>query len=292
MFDTLSQFLEAIRSTGLQPPEFITPGKLQRFPGIGKRNGNNAGWCILFYDGLGGCFGDWSSGLSESWQVKRDMPRSCTENVVFRRRVKDIRSKVQVERIEKYAEAAEKAKAIWNSAEPAMFHDYLKQKQVLPLGIRIDHHNNLLVPLMDGKQIHSLQFIQPDGTKCFLKGGKTKGVYYGIAIGVQPEKLLICEGLSTAATLYMETKTPTAVAFYASNLVPVAKVIRKQYPYSKILICGDDDYCTTGNPGKRAAISAARACGGSWAIPDFTGLNRSSRDTDFNDLHRLRIVGQ
>jgi len=31
-----------------------------------------AGWCKLFDDGLSGCFGDWSSGLSETWQTTRD----------------------------------------------------------------------------------------------------------------------------------------------------------------------------------------------------------------------------
>ena len=60
MIDALSQFREAIRATGLEPPDVIKLGKLQRFPGVGKRNGNTAAWCMLFDDGLGGCFGDWS----------------------------------------------------------------------------------------------------------------------------------------------------------------------------------------------------------------------------------------
>ena len=53
MDDALSQFRDAIRAAGLEPPENIEPGKLHRFPGLGKRNGNTAGWCILFEDGLG-----------------------------------------------------------------------------------------------------------------------------------------------------------------------------------------------------------------------------------------------
>jgi len=43
----ISQFKEAIRAAGLEPPDVIEPGKLHRFPGVGKRNGNTAGWCKL-----------------------------------------------------------------------------------------------------------------------------------------------------------------------------------------------------------------------------------------------------
>ena len=56
MIDTPTEFLDAIRATGLVPPEAIEPGRLYRFPGVGKRNGNTAGWCRAFGDGLGGVF--------------------------------------------------------------------------------------------------------------------------------------------------------------------------------------------------------------------------------------------
>jgi len=36
-------FRDAIRDHGLEPPDVISPGKLHRFPGVGKRNGNTAG---------------------------------------------------------------------------------------------------------------------------------------------------------------------------------------------------------------------------------------------------------
>ncbi len=62
MMDAISQCRDAIHAVGLEPPDVIEPGKLHRFPGLGKRNGNTAGWCKLFDDDLGGCFGDWSSG--------------------------------------------------------------------------------------------------------------------------------------------------------------------------------------------------------------------------------------
>ena len=292
MDNVIPQFCDAISAAGLTPPDTIKPGKMHRFPGQDKCKGNRAGWCIFFEDGLGGCFGDWTTGISENWQAKRDSPSSHAERAIYRRRIKATQLQVERERKEKYANAAQKAVAIWDAAAPAMFHEYLKQKQVFPMGIRVDQHNNLLVPMMGGQDIHSLQFIQPGGVKRFLKNAKTKGKYYPIELVKEPEKLLICEGFATGATLYMETRTPVIVAFYATNLVPVAKLIRKQYSNAAILICGDDDRRTEGNPGKQAAIAAARSCGGNWSIPDFTGLNPSFKDTDFNDLYRLRKVNQ
>ena len=109
MTDTLSQFKDAICATGLQPPRVITPGKLHRFPGIGKRKGNTAGWCKLFGDGLGGCFGDWSSGFSENWQAKRDKRFSYAEREAFKRRVQESRTQDEVDHKKKFALAAKKA---------------------------------------------------------------------------------------------------------------------------------------------------------------------------------------
>lgn len=92
MNDALSQFHDAIRAAGLEPPVHIKPGKWHRFPGVDKSNGNTAGRCKLFDNGLGGCFGDWSSGLSETWQAKREKPLSQSERAAFTRRVEETRS--------------------------------------------------------------------------------------------------------------------------------------------------------------------------------------------------------
>ncbi len=39
-----------------------------------------------------------------------------------------------------------------------------------------------------------------------------------------------------------------------------------------------------------SAIEAAARCGGDWVLPDFTGLPRGPKDTDFNDLKQLQAV--
>jgi putative DNA primase/helicase len=85
--DAVEQFCAAIQATGLTPPTVMEPGVFHRFPGAEKRNGNTAGWCKLFDDGLGGCLGNWSSGLSEHWEVDRDKPFTATERGAFNRHV-------------------------------------------------------------------------------------------------------------------------------------------------------------------------------------------------------------
>ena len=150
---------------------------------------------------------------------------------------------------------------------------------------------SLIVPVMDiDGAIHSLQFIAPDGQKRFYPGGKLKGHFYAIGLFDKPVKILITEGIATALTLYEDTGFPVIVAFNAGNLVSVAESIRWKFTNVDILICGDDDHATEGNPGRAKAMEAAVRCGGDWVLPDFTGLPRGPKDTDFNDLRRLREV--
>ncbi len=158
----------------------IEPGKLHRFPGISKRNGNTAGWCKLFDDGLGGCFGDWSSGFSENWQAKRDKPFSQSERAAFMRRVEEARKHAEAERQQQYADAAAKAASIWDAATPANDdHPYLVRKGIKANGARL-HKGALVIPVRSGGELHSLQFIAEDGGKRFLSGGRITGGYFSI----------------------------------------------------------------------------------------------------------------
>jgi len=112
MNDALSQFRDATRAAGLEPPDVIEPGKLHRFPGTGKRNGNTAGSANSIDDGLGGCFGDWSSGFSENWQAKREKPFPQAERAAFIHRVEEAGKHAEAERQQQYSAAAEKAASI------------------------------------------------------------------------------------------------------------------------------------------------------------------------------------
>jgi hypothetical protein len=51
---------------------------------------------------------------------------------------------------------------------------------------------------------------------------------------------------------------------------------------------GDDDHLKDGNPGRTAATAAAEQVGAHLVFPDFTGVVRGDKDTDINDMCRLR----
>ena len=136
--DSVEAFRLAIQAAGLEPPEIVEPGKLHRFPGMGKRNGNTAGWCKLFDDGMGGCFGDWSADFSENWQARRDRQLTATEREIFKRHVAEARAQAEAERKGKQSEAATTAAAIWEAATTAPDdHVYLARKSIKAHGLRV-----------------------------------------------------------------------------------------------------------------------------------------------------------
>jgi putative DNA primase/helicase len=269
-------FRAAIRAAGLEPPEHIEPGRLHRFPGVEKSNGNRAAWCLLFEDGMGGCFGDWSSGFSDNWQAKREKPFSQSERVAFMRRVEKARKHAEAERQQQYADAAKRAAAIWTAAAPAPGdHPYLTAKGIAPHGIRVNDDGRLVVPVRDADgNLDSLQFIADDGGKKFLTGGKVSGCYY--SIGKPDGVLCIAEGYATGASIHEATGQAVAVAFTANNLEPVARALRGKCPDVQIVVGGDRDESRTGQD---KAEAAARAVSGFVAIPPETGQ-------DWNDVHR------
>jgi len=285
--DAIPQFLAAIQAAGLTPPEHIEPdGRLHRFPTNGKRR-DDAGWYIYHPDGIpAGAFGDWRSGRSETWRAYLRRPLTTEEETAHRARMEAMGREREAEDTRRHADARARAADSWLRSEPAPIdHPYLALKGVKAHGTRV-HKRELVIPVMDGEELHSLQFIgpDPDGTKRFLTGGRVHSCYF--IIGEPKESLYICEGFATGASIYEATGIATAVAFYAGNLGPAAKALRARFPDLRLVICADDDHKTPDNPGLAMATAATRAVGAALAIPDFW-KDRPANATDFNDLHRL-----
>jgi putative DNA primase/helicase len=279
-------FLDAIRAAGLIPPDLIEPGTMHRFPGKDKRKRNTAGWCLLFDDGLGGCFGDWSTGYSETWQAKRDKPPTRAERAAFARRVADARKQAESERLARQAKAAKRAIAIWNIAIPAPGnHPYLIRKRIQPYGARL-HKGALTLPVTDIKgNLTSLQFIAADGGKLLLSGGRKQGCFIPVAGGLDnPSRVIICEGWATGCTLAEdEPDALVLAAIDAGNLEPVSIAARHRWPRAELVIAGDDDRLTEGNPGAAKAKAAALASNALLALPEWPE-DAPQHLTDFNDL--------
>lgn len=273
---------DAIRGAGFDPPANLEPGRVARFSTNGK-TADRSGWCYLFPDEQGAAFGCWRSGESHTWQAERDRPLNPAERAEFRRKAEQAKRQATEQREAEYLEAAQRARAQWEADTPApASHAYLTRKRINPDGLRLctegDYAGWLVAPVHgpDGS-VQSLQFIAHDGAKRFLSGGRMKGGHVWLG---RPENgataLLLAEGWATAASLRQASGLPVCVAFNAGNLGDVARMVRKQYPAARLLICGDDDTQTPGNPGRTKATGAAQAVGAGVVFPSGGG--------DFNDM--------
>lgn len=212
----------------------------------------------------------------------------------------------RLERERKRAEAAERAKKIWNQAEDVDEggHPYLQRKCVRSFGLRVGKwvrgQDALLVPLhnIDGHLV-SLQAIFANENadigrdRDYLPGGQKRGAFYlvgGKPRGSQPV-IAICEGYATGASIHMAGGYCAAVAFDAGNVPTVARQLRESYPLATILVCADNDQwhkAGHANDGIHYARQAASSANGILLVPKFA--DTSTKPTDFNDLHALEGI--
>ncbi|BDN89189.1 hypothetical protein KAM471c_30040 [Aeromonas caviae] len=135
---------------------------------------------------------------------------------------------------------------------------------------------SLVIPLTnEAGELVNVQLIRADGTKRYLAGGQKAGAFHRIEGG---ELVAICEGYATGLSVHLASWATVYCAMDCGNLAVVAAIARRQHPEARILLCGDNDEHTQGNPGKTKAEQAAAAIGGLVALPPIAG--------DWNDYHR------
>lgn len=272
---------EAFERAGLDYPEREPePGRLCRFPTNGRKD-DAAGWLRIFPDQDGAAFGDWRSGAAFTWQrEKAGPPPNPAELAAIRARAEEARKAAEDEREEGYREAARKAASTWQAAEPATAHPYLAAKGIGP-HIARERGGWLVIPVFDQDgAIQSVQSVSPTGEKRFMPGGKMAGGRCWIAEPTEAGPLVLAEGFATGASIAEATGWPVCVTFTAGNLRPVACDVREQFPHAKLVIAGDDDRATEGNPGRTKALEAAKVVQGIAVFPSFD----SDQGSDFNDM--------
>lgn len=283
--ENMAAALSDMQGFGLLVDSIEPDGKLHRLGTEDKPRSKN-GWYRAFPDGRTVLYGDWA-GEDGKWTAKGENTMSASERAEFSRRMEETRKLREAEQTRIHAEAAEKAQAIYAAAVDCTEHPYLTAKGVKPVpGLKL-YKGALVVPLYgEGGKVVSLQFIDADGNKRFLTGGRKKGCFF--SIGKNADKpLAICEGLATGLSVYECTGFPVLVAFDAGNLLSTAEMSRVQYPEREITLAADNDTKTDGNPGVTKATAAALAIGGSLAIPRWEG-----RAVDWNDLHQKMGAGE
>jgi putative DNA primase/helicase len=271
-----NEFKDAIRAAGLVPPDTITTGKIIHFAGLNKPKTNKAARCLLFEDGRGGWFMDYSTGLYEVWQAERATPYTAKEREAFAEQCERDRIARERDRVEAQAKAARKARRFMNNATVAdTSNAYLHRKKIQSNGAKTGGTSNLtdvlILPVFSfseqyGLALVNVQFIAPDGEKRFLSGGQKKGCFWWL--GNKTAVILIAEGFATAASLYESTGNQVFIAYDAGNLIHVARIVRAKNPTAEIIIAGDNDVSGTG---QTAARAAALAINGKYIIPPTVG---------------------
>ena len=268
MSNLTDAFMLAIAAAGLTTPaEVVGDGAIHRFRASHKSSGKT-GWYMLHTDGIAaGVFGDWRTGLSQTWCSKVATAMTDAERMAHRERVQAMQRQRESEQAQRQQLAAAGALKRWAAATPCIQNEYLTRKGIQPHGTKTEGAK-LLIPMRDtAGTVHSLQTIAQDGTKLFMPGGRVKGCHFGI--GRPRGVLIVCEGFATGASIHECTGHAVAVAFNAGNLEAVALALRRKYSALKIIIAADDDRQTPGNPGITKARAAVQGTGAALAVPMF-----------------------
>lgn len=283
--DAINAFIEAMEAEGVHPIEPIadrlTSGELIRFRCDQDSRGRQNGWAILYLDARpAGAFGNYRLGVSRRWKSGDDRKLTPTECEALKREWADAKQRRLEDRQRLQAAAANNAQATWKSAPAATAaHPYVLAKQLDPSPLR-QLAGLLLVPLHDTRgQIWNLQSIAGDGSKRFLRGGRTEGL--GCLIGYKvgnPDIFCIGEGYATMAAVHRATGYPCLATFSAHNMAPAARIYSAARPEISYIVCADNDAQLNTNVGLRAAEATAREIRAKLAVSPLAG--------DFDDVAR------
>lgn len=262
----------------------VPDGEIHRFRVPEDKPGTQNGWYVLYLDGIAsGAFGSWKAGGSQSWSSRK--PSDPFEADLIRQRTEQARRLREAEQHQRQQTAAIKAQRLWCTSAPAdTSHAYLTRKGCQAHKLR-QQGELLLVPLYRDRVLVNLQRIALDGSKRFLPGGRVKGCYSPIGVLAADAPLYLCEGWATGATIHEHNGVAVACAMNAGNLLEVGRQLQQQYPQNPLIVAGDDDRQTEGNPGRAAANHAAALLGCSVVFPPWSG-NEPLSLSDFNDLRQ------
>lgn len=297
---SLQAFLAAMEAAGIHPLEPIAQrlalGEFVRFRAQGDRPGRKNGWGVLFLDGFpAGLFGHHRLDVEVRWRLDgATRTLTAAERDEVAKRIKKLDEARQNRRdraasfaVDKWMEAG--------SVDPT--HPYLKSKALAPVSIK-QVSQSLLVPMWDSRfRLRNLQSIQVDGSKVFLPGGETVGLFWhhgiltaGHSLTTLP--LVIAEGFATAAAIHDATGYAVVAAMSGKNLGEVAHTMRRRFASREIIVAADYDGHLPKNNGVLWAEASAHHIGAKVAYPVDMGwlAPRERRGIDFADIPRAEAA--
>ncbi|HBM48724.1 toprim domain-containing protein [Marinobacter sp. UBA3607] len=294
--ERLDSIRAALLEAGIEPanPDALlsrladAEGKPVRFGTASKPRSKN-GWLIAYHDrGLPFVViaGDWSTGAETKWVAGTGDTLNPAERRELKRRMAEAKRAREEEQARQWEARAAAAARHWHSCTPAdPLHPYLQRKGIQPHRARqLGRELVLLLADFNGKA-WSLQTIDEAGDKRLMAGGKKAGNFIVVDGPDYPARVLICEGWATGCTLAeIDPAALVLAAVDCGNLQTVTTGARNRWPDADLIVCGDDDRQTPGNPGAAAARAAALAAGARFALPEWPPA-APLHLSDFNDLH-------
>ena len=277
-----SSFRAAMREAGIETDApIIADGVLHRVHVEGDRAGSKNAYYVL-HPGTqpAGAFGCNKRVISGKWRANNTVPNTGL-NPVDRAQIEAQRQARAIEQERGYTLAADRAGKILHAATlDATAHPYTVRKCIQPFGVNQNRDGVLVIPVYDARngKLSSLQFIDGDGTKRMLTGGRMAYGCFPLRHTAESFKqalqarIGIAEGYATGATLAHVLGDSVAMfsAFSAGNLPNVALALREHYPSAEITLYADND---ANEIGQRNATKAAIAVHGLIAIPPTPGAD-------------------
>jgi putative DNA primase/helicase len=230
--DAQQQFLSFMAENGMEHDKkkgLVIDGSIGRaYVNLGGER-KLSGWYQLWLDQSVpfGRIGDYRVAMDQPTAIwKPENRKRQTITKAEREEIKRLQAEVEIKKAEKYSKAAKRSQSLWESYKECEVHPYLENKKVLSYKLRIDDKGRLVIPLYDEDlSIVGLQYIDEKGKKLFLTGSKKSGSFFilGQEIFKTSDKIYLCEGYATAASIYKDMEQPVFVAFDAYNLLPVAE---------------------------------------------------------------------
>jgi len=269
-------------------------GKFYRLPVIGKPKGKKDGSVKLIADGVA-YLRNFITGESKT-VFDDDLPTDPKALADRKRAIRNAQQQAKRELDKQYLEKAILARSIWfdQCISPDHNHPYLAKKHLKPVGIK-QRYNELVIPVYSLKtgKIESLQFIDQQGNKRFLAGGKVAGNFFtGKRFDAENDKrIIISEGWATSQSLiqHWHAKGWHLTCFNAGNMPTLAKAVRQRYPQAQIILAGDNDLSGVGQV---KAIESAKTINGKLSIPSFTSEERERfpKCSDWHDRFMLDLM--
>lgn len=273
------EFLSYLSDVGIVINEcLVGDGAIHRYHNEGDTKGSR-NISIAFHNDQrpAGYFKNFKTDISGTWSLNG---MACKLTEADWVKIERGHARVLKEKEALYLSNAMMAERLCAGATQAFRHGYLTTKGINSCrGLLVTTKGELLVPVFDlDDKIWSVQRIfwnrhTQKYDKRFLSGCRTSGGSFRIN---GDDVLGVCEGIATGISLRRETGHTIFCAFGSGNLLKVARGLRERHPSSRIILFGDNDAHTKGNPGVAKATEAATAIRADLAIPPIVG--------DWNDF--------